>query len=556
MKSKYIFWGLLIFISASAAMLLSTLLQILFFRGDASPGLVSIINISLGIAGMAALFLIIRKIIGKLAVLEDLVKLLARKDFNALSSYKTAPIPSEEPYGDLIKTAGELGKFAEAFRAHAAFGAAIKELLEANAVDLMSNERRDPVNQGARFEEIISSAEQAASALEQAENYFTSLNETSRNQCKIMEITDERFTTISALGRSVSQVLEESGKKAGHLKNKMNTGEEESQNAYEIIKKTAKDLDTIIELAQEINIISEQTNILSMNAAIESAHAGAAGAGFAVVADEIRKLADSTRENATNIQNVLLAISRQISEALKASEISSETFSAVTAEIAGFTEPLEEAALNTRKSSDTAAEIKTVLLNSKSEIKTTQDSSADIAAFNHSFRSALENIRELSKTAKTETEKNSRDISQYRSTVDNTVSKVHDYLLETDELEGMLFSKATSSKTVFAHTHTNTVEEKKPPFAYGNTAVTPTKAVEASTASNDQSREDTSEKSITLKFVRKEQAIGLPAIKESSLTPEIESAPAGSYIKLPEKEEIDNSWRKDVTVKSPPRTIT
>jgi methyl-accepting chemotaxis protein len=297
-----------------------------------------------------------------------------------------------------------------------------------------------------------------------------------------------------------------------NLRDRISVGEEQSRSAYDIIKTTSKDLEKITEMAQVINQISVQTNILSMNAAIESAHAGAAGAGFAVVADEIRKLAESTRENAGNIRAVLLAITRKISEALKASETSSAAFGTITADIAGFAETLGAAAENARKSVDAGSEVKAILKEASGGAGKTQSSSEDLASFLQSFRAALEQIQNLSSSAKTHAEKTDPGNLQSRDSLEKILEEIRNYLRETEELKEMLFPPAL-------------------------TAVS--RAANSKPSSGGEPR-----------FSEATIAAARPAeVSGSKISTAKNPVAAGSAA------EIDNSWRKDVAVKSPPRTV-
>jgi PAS domain S-box-containing protein len=74
----------------------------------------------------------------------------------------------------------------------------------------------------------------------------------------------------------------------------------------------------ISEVIELIDAIARQTNLLSLNAAIEAAHAGEAGLGFSVVAEEIRKLADRTGKATKDVGKIISAIQTETAQALEA----------------------------------------------------------------------------------------------------------------------------------------------------------------------------------------------------------------------------------------------
>jgi len=95
------------------------------------------------------------------------------------------------------------------------------------------------------------------------------------------------------------------------------------------IQEIARESEGLLEINSVMENIASQTNLLSMNAAIEAAHAGEAGKGFAVVADEIRKLAENSSAQSKTIGKVLKKIAESIKKITSSTDNVLKKFEAI-----------------------------------------------------------------------------------------------------------------------------------------------------------------------------------------------------------------------------------
>jgi iron only hydrogenase large subunit-like protein/uncharacterized protein YoxC len=117
-------------------------------------------------------------------------------------------------------------------------------------------------------------------------------------------------------------------------------GQESMKETIQSVDGISQSVEGISSAIKIITAIAANTNLLSMNAAIEAAHAGDAGRGFAVVADEIRRLSENTRENSRIISKTLKTIIDNISVTSKRSGDTDARITEMSKEINGFAETM------------------------------------------------------------------------------------------------------------------------------------------------------------------------------------------------------------------------
>ena len=182
------------------------------------------------------------------------------------------------------------------------------------------------INQSAGVSETHATMEQVTGSINKLNGH---IENQSANISKASSAIEEMVANV----QSVTATLV---KNAGNVKTLRNVSEEGRaglQGVASEIHEITRESEGLLEINSVMENIASQTNLLSMNAAIEAAHAGDVGRGFAVVADEIRKLAESSSEQSKTIGTVLKKMKESVDNISHSTEDVLKKFMAIESNV-------------------------------------------------------------------------------------------------------------------------------------------------------------------------------------------------------------------------------
>lgn len=154
----------------------------------------------------------------------------------------------------------------------------------------------------------------AINLAENSQDTATGIGDLSQKLDDIADVTND----MSSVSHGTKNLSKQGINTVNILITKNNETMEASMEVADIVFDVDKSVKEISTISDAINEITEQTNLLSLNASIEAARAGEAGRGFAVVADEIRKLAEQSKGSTEKIKTILETIQAKATTAVQA----------------------------------------------------------------------------------------------------------------------------------------------------------------------------------------------------------------------------------------------
>ncbi len=198
--------------------------------------------------------------------------------------------------------------------------------------------------------QLAASASEMAQAVEEIARVSEELKHAGEKVCSAMQQLGANVNTMAERSLQTGAQSEDAVRDTSRG---TDAGRSAAQGMGEIQQVTSQ----IVKAIQVIQDIARQTNLLSLNAAIEAAKAGAMGKGFAVVAEEVRKLAERSRSSAQEIEQLILRTQEAVSGGVQGVGITLDNLEAIRTRITAIAGSIHEIGQLSHEQAGTSAEV-------------------------------------------------------------------------------------------------------------------------------------------------------------------------------------------------------
>jgi PAS domain S-box-containing protein len=295
-----------------------------------------------------------------------------------------------------------------------------------NVADLVANVRNGVDMLSSSSQELSSSSQEVNASVEETTSSVQQIANGANTASSQTSVVMEEIKKADEAAKAGQEAAGEVNKKMDSIK----VTTTEGANKISSLGNKSKEIGNIVDT---INQISEQTNLLALNAAIEAARAGEAGRGFAVVADEVRKLAEESSQATNQIAELIRDIQSEIDGAVKSMEENTRQVEDGSKGVVDAVKAFESLPPIVNAINKAVSEVSAVAEENAASSQETSSAMQQVSASMQQVSSAATDLTELATQLQVQVGKFKIDESKLREIHSNTVHQTPTYHQQQSE---------------------------------------------------------------------------------------------------------------------------